>query len=367
VGRTLTEPRAAYATLEIDLGAIVANWRTLKAAHGGRPTASVLKADAYGTGAVQAAAALHEAGCAHFFTAHLAEAVALRPLLGGAMIGVLNGPLPGTEADYSDSRIMPVLGSLADIRLWAAHGGRLGRKLPALLHLDTGMARLGLALADVQALAADPALLAGIDILYTMTHLIAADEPASGINREQLGRFSAARALLPPTPASIANSSGLFLGPAFHSDLARPGAALYGINPTAGRPNPMRPVVRLTAPVLQLRDIAAGASVGYNETWRAARPSRIAVLGVGYADGLPRALSNTGAAFFDGVRLPLVGRVSMDLTTFDVTDHPGIAVGDRLELLGPHRDVAEVAAEAGESPYELLTRLGRRYARTWFA
>jgi alanine racemase len=364
-GTTLTDRPAAFATLQIDLAALVANWRTLKQAHGGRPTAAVLKADAYGTGAAQAAAALRAAGCTHFFTAHLAEAVALRAAVPGAMIAALNGPLPGTEADYVAHDIVPVLGSLDDVNWWGRHAARLGRTLPAMLHLDTGMARLGLSLADVTALAAAaPAALAGIDIVYVMTHLIAADDPASGVGRQQLRRFEQMAALLPPAPRSLANSSGIFLGPDFRSDLARPGAALYGINPTAG-PNPMRPVVRLTARVLQVREIAAGESVGYNETWRAARPSRIAVTGVGYADGLPRALSNRGAAVFDGVRLPLVGRVSMDLSTFDVTDHPGIAAGDMLELLGPDRDIADVAAEAGISPYELLTRLGNRYARVW--
>jgi alanine racemase len=364
--RTLTEPPGASARLEIDLGAIVANWQILKGRHGGRPTAAVLKADAYGTGAPQAAAALFAAGCRHFFTAHLGEAIPLRPLLPGAMLSVLNGLLPDTEADYVAHDIVPVLGSLAEVRRWGAQARRMGSLLPALLHVDTGMNRLGLTVADVGTIAQTEDLLAGLNILFVMTHLIAADDPASPLSAEQLRRFAAACAMLPTLPTSIANSSGLFLGPAFRSDLARPGAALYGINPTAGE-NPLRPVVRLTAQVLQIRDIAAGVSVGYNETWRAARPSRIAVLGVGYADGFARALSNRGAAVFDGVRLPLVGRVSMDLTTFDVTDHPGVSVGTWLELLGPQRDVAEVAAEAGESPYELLTRLGRRYARVWRA
>ncbi len=361
-GRTLTDA-AAYARLDIDVAAIVANWRALQVAHGGRPTAAVLKSDAYGTGAPQAAAALHAAGCRHFFTAHLSEAVEIRALVPGSMLSVLNGPLPGTEAEYVAHDIAPVLGSMADIGWWAAHARPLGKKLPALLHVDTGMARLGLSPDDVTVLAADPAMLAGIDLLYVMTHLVAADEPANPVGHAQLRQFAAACAKLPPAPRSLANSSGLFLGPAFRSDLARPGAALYGIDPVQGAN--MQPVARLTARVLQVRDVPTGGCVGYNETWRAARPSRIAVLGVGYADGFPRALTNRGAAFFDGVRLPLVGRVSMDLTTFDVTDHPGLAAGAWVELLGPNRLLADVAAEADISPYEMLTRLGRRYARVW--
>ena len=170
---------------------------------------------------------------------------------------------------------------------------------------------------------------------------------------------------MPPAPRSIANSAAIFLGDAFASDLARPGAALYGINPTPGRANPMQPVVRLQARVLQLREVASGTGVGYNATWRAQRPSRIAIVGVGYADGWPRALSNRGSACFDGVSYPLVGRVSMDLTAFDVTDQPRIGPGDWLELLGAGHGVEEVAAQAGTSGYEILTSLGRRYARQW--
>ena len=366
-GTTLTEPAppTAYAVLEIDLGAIVANWRTLHAAHGGRPTAAVLKADAYGTGAAQAAPALFAAGCRHFFTAHLSEALAIRALVPGALLSVLNGMLPGTEGDYLGHDIVPVLGSLADIARWAAEAARRGRVLPALLHVDTGMARLGLEPAEVAALADTPARLAGIDLRYVMTHLVAADDPADPINGMQLRRFQAACEKLPAAPRSLANSAGLFLGPEFRSDLARAGAALYGIDPRPGIA--MRPVARLTARVLQVRQVATGAGVGYNTTWRAARPSRIAVLGVGYADGWPRALSNRGAASFDGAPLPLVGRVSMDLSTYDVTDHPGIGPGDWLELLGPHRPLAAVAREADASPYEILTRLGQRYARVWRA
>ena len=366
-GTTLTEPAppTAYAVLEIDLGAIVANWRTLHAAHGGRPTAAVLKADAYGTGAARAAPALFAAGCRHFFTAHLSEALAIRALVPGALLSVLNGMLPGTEGDYLGHDIVPVLGSLADIARWAAEAARRGRVLPALLHVDTGMARLGLEPAEVAALADTPARLAGIDLRYVMTHLVAADDPADPINGMQLRRFQAACEKLPAAPRSLANSAGLFLGPEFRSDLARAGAALYGIDPRPGIA--MRPVARLTARVLQVRQVATGAGVGSNTTWRAARPSRIAVLGVGYADGWPRALSNRGAASFDGAPLPLVGRVSMDLSTYDVTDHPGIGPGDWLELLGPHRPLAAVAREADASPYEILTRLGQRYARVWRA
>ncbi len=185
------------------------------------------------------------------------------------------------------------------------------------------------------------------------------------LNQLQRDRFAAARRRLPAAPASLANSSGIFLGPAFGSDLARPGAALFGINPTPGRPNPMRGTVRLMVRVLAVRDLPSGATVGYNGTWIAARPSRIATAALGYADGFHRSLSGRGTAFFDGSPVPLVGRVSMDLTTFDVTDHPAVQPGTWLEVLGPHLSPDDVAAAAGTNGYEILTSLGRRFQRVY--
>lgn len=364
-----TEPRrptdGSAAVLTIDVRAIVANWRDLCARHPSGPVAAVLKADAYGTGAAQVAPALYAAGCRHFFVALLAEALALRPLLPDAMIAPLNGLLPGTEAEYVAHAIDPVLGSLDEVDRWAATARRAGRKLPALLHVDTGMARLGLDPRELAILQQDHARLDAVALRYIMTHLVSSELPDDALNRAQVARFDAACRGLPKAQRSLANSSGLFLGPAWGSDLARPGAALYGINPTPGRPHPLRDVVRLSAPVLQVRGVQAGETVGYNATWRAARPSRIAAVGVGYADGWPRALSNRGQACFEGTLLPLVGRVSMDLTTYDVTDHPGVVVGSWLELIGPGHPIDQLAAEAGASAYELLTSLGRRYHRVW--
>lgn len=353
----------ASAVLEIDLGAILANWRSLVARHPAGAVAGVVKADAYGLGAKEVAPALYAAGCRHFFTAHLEEALALRPLVPGAMLGVLNGLLAGTEHCYRAHAITPVLGSLGEIALWRAEATRAGTALEAILHIDTGMSRLGLTDTDVAALAADSSLLEGIALRYVMTHLVSAECQGDPLNERQRERFDALAARLPPAPRSVANSSGIFLGPRFASDLARPGAALYGINPTPGRPNPMRPVVKLIACVLAVRAVRPGESVGYNATWRAVRPSRIATIAVGYADGWPRGLSNRGAAFFDGGRLPLVGRVSMDLTTYDATERPALATGDWLELIGPAQPLAAVAEAAGTNEYEILTALGRRYQR----
>ena len=355
----------AGAVLEVDLAAIVANWRDLGARHPSGPVAGVVKANAYGLGAQAVAPALAAAGCRHFFVATAEEGAALRPLLPGVLLAVLNGLVPGTEDACLAHDLVPVLGSLAELDAWTARAHGVGRRLPAMLHVDTGMARLGLDPAELEALGRAPSRLDGIDLRYVLSHLVAAEVPDDPSNAAQLRCFAAACAALPPAPRSLANSSGIFLGGDFASDLARPGAALYGVNPTPGQPNPMRPAVRLRARVLAVRDLAAGRTVGYNATWAAARPARIATVAIGYADGWHRAQSNRGAAVFDLRPLPLVGRVSMDLTTFDATDHPGVVPGTWLDLIGPARPVDAVAEAAGTNGYEVLTSLGPRIRRRY--
>ena len=346
--------------LEIDVPAVVANWRGLRRG----PTAAVVKADAYGLGARTIAPALHAAGCRHFFTAHPAEALAIRALVPGAMLAVLNGLWPGLEPEFAAHDLTPVLGSLDEIDRWTAQAREAGHSLPAILHIDTGMNRLGLDQDALDALADDHIRLAGLHVRYVMTHLVSAECPGEPLNELQRHRFVTACERLPPAPRSLANSSGLFLGPAFASDLARPGAALYGVNPTPGRPNPQRPVLRLRARVLQIRNVAAGEGVGYNSQWTAVRPSRIATISVGYADGYLRSLTNRATAFFDDRPIPLVGRVSMDLSTFDVTGLPNLAVGDWLDLIGPG-GIDALASQAGTNGYEVLTSLGHRYPRCY--
>jgi alanine racemase len=354
------------AILHIDLAAIAENWRLLAARAAPGAVAGVVKANAYGLGADKVAPALRAAGCRHFFVAHLAEGIALRETLGsGPMIAVLNGFAPGADCDAA---LVPVLKSLGDVLAHAAAGRSAGQARRALLHLDTGMARLGLDAVEQARLVADHSLLAGLDLLYIMTHLACADEPDHPLNAKQAARFAHACAGLPKRPRSFANSSGLFLGANYASDLARPGCALYGINPTPGAPNPMLPVIRLEAPILQIREIPAGASVGYGAAFVAARPSRIATIAVGYADGYLRCLSGQGVAAYRDMILPMVGRVSMDLITLDVTDAPGIAPGDVLQLIGgaaPSPD--DLAARAGTIGYEILTSLGDRYRRAYGA
>jgi alanine racemase len=344
--------------LRVDLGAIAANWRDLVARHGA-PCAGVVKADAYGLGAAPVARALREAGCRAFFVAHLSEGMALRAALGpGPDIAVLNGFRPGAD---EDAALTPVLNHLGDVAAWR------GRGRAALLHLDTGMNRLGLDAGEAATLAADPSLRDGIGLRFVMTHLACADEPEHALNARQRARFAEAAARVAPGVArSFANSSGLFLGTGFRSDLARPGCALYGINPTPGAPNPMRQAVTLEAEVLQVREVAAGDTVGYGAGWRAAEPRRIATVAAGYADGYLRALSGRSGGWLHGSFVPLAGRVSMDLTTFDVTDLPQTSPGDRILLIGGAGNTPDdVAARCGTIGYEVLTSLGRRYRRAY--
>jgi alanine racemase len=358
-------PDTAHAVLTVDLGAAVANWSLLQAKRSSAATGAVVKANGYGLGAVPVAAALAAAGCRHFFVATPDEALGLRSALPDATLVVLGGLFAGAAQDFAAHDIIPALGSLAEIDEWSRLARQLDRKLPAVVHFDTGMSRLGLDARELAVLAQDRGRLTGIDVRHVMSHLVSAEIPDDKLNAIQLDRFIAGCALLPPAPASLVNSAGMFLGEAFGYDLARPGSALYGVNPTPPGNNPMRAVVTLTARVLAVRDIPAGATVGYNATWTAAKPRRIATIGVGYADGWHRTHSNTGAAYFDGHPVPLVGRVSMDLMTFDVTDFPGVQPGSWLELLGPHRTVDDAARDAGTIGYEVLTALGPRYHRVY--
>jgi alanine racemase len=348
--------------LTIDLGAIAGNYRTLQALAPATEIAGVVKADAYGLGAGEVAPALWDAGCRTFFTARLDEATALRPVLPEAAIYVLEGPAEVETRDFRELGIRPVLSQPHEIRLWAAEARSAGRRLAAALQLETGMCRMGLTARDLDAL--DPDWLEALDLELVMSHLACADEPEHPLNEQQRRRFLTLSARLPRARVSLANSSGLFLGHSYALDLARPGAALYGVNPTPGNSNPMRPVVRVTAPVLRVLRVDAAGAVGYGATHPVAAGMRIATIGVGYADGLPRAAGNAAMAEIDGTPVPLVGRVSMDLTTLDVTSLPedAVAVGTPVIV---YSDLDATAAAAGTIAYELLTRLGRRFRRDY--
>ena len=369
---TDTSADHAGATLTVDLGALANNYLKLKAAAAGAECAAAVKGDAYGCGAAEVTSTLAAAGCSVFFVAQLSEAAAIRSTLGQAAIYVLNGLPPGAAAAFEAIDARPVLGNLEEIEEWAAFCRSRGARLKAALHVDTGINRLGLTAADVDRLTQAPAPLSDFDCTLVMSHLACADEPANPMNAEQIARFDALRARLPAVPASLANSGGTLNGSAFHYDLVRPGVALYGGNPLAGAPNPMAPVVTLEARVMQVREVDAGATVGYGATWTAERRSRIALVPVGYYDGYFRALSTTNAAggakvWIGGSFAPVVGRVSMDMITVDVTDiaAEGVRRGTTVELIGRHISVDDVAQWAGTIPYEVLTSLGARYARVY--
>ena len=361
-------PARAGAILTVDLDAIAANYRSLRARAGGTQVAGVMKADAYGLGMDRVAPALVRAGCRVFFTAHVEEGIRLRGIVpADATIYVLHGPPPGTAADFVEHGLIPVLNDPGQVREWSAACARAGRRLPAAVQVDSGMSRMGLSPADLDALGAPDAWLAAFEPTLVMSHLACADEPDHPMNDAQRQRFDAIRATFPALPASLANSSAVFLGPAFHYDLARPGAALYGINPQPGRPNPLRQAVSLDARIVQVRTIEAGTAVGYGARYVADSTRRIATIGIGYADGWLRALSGRGHAVVDGVPVPIAGTVSMDSITLDVTGIPDARLqpGMTVELLGPHQHVDAVAAEAGTIGYEVLTRLGSRFERRY--
>lgn len=358
----------AGGVLTIDLDALVRNYRALRERLGGVHAAAVVKADAYGLGAERAAPALYDAGCRDFFVAHLGEALALRPVLGDdARLLVLNGLLPGAEGLCADAGIVPVLNSLEQAVSWVSAARERGRELPAVLQFDTGMSRLGLSGDEARALAADPALLAGVRVAYLMSHLACADEPENPQNADQLGVLHRFAALFPEVPLCFANSGGIFLGADYHGALARPGIALYGGAPAGGSPNPVEPVVRLDVRVIQTRTVPAGARVGYGGTHVAAGETRLATIAAGYADGLFRHLGNRGAVYFGGVRLPIAGRVSMDSITIDISALPPetLRPGSLVEVIGPHQTLEDIAAAAGTISYEILTSLGRRYHRDY--
>jgi len=356
----------AGALLTIDLDAVAENYRRLRGRLVRAACGAAIKADAYGLGAAQVGPALARAGCRDFFVAHLDEGVALRPRLPDAAIHVLNGVLPGEEAEFAAHGLIPVLNSLPQLDRWAKWGRARGER-PAALHVDTGMSRLGLEEADVEALSDDPNRLKGVDLRLVISHLACAEEPENPMNAVQRAAFERARKRLPRARASLANSSGIFLGPDYQFDLARPGAALYGVNPTPGQPNPMLPVVRLEGRIIQVRDIDHPRTVGYGAAHSIRRRSKIATVAIGYADGYLRSLSGRGLCRLAGLEVPIVGRVSMDLITIDVTDVPAdqAVEGAVVEAIGHQHTVDEVAETAGTNGYEILTSLGPRYRRRY--
>jgi alanine racemase len=353
--------------LTIRLGAIVENFRRVQQLAGPAAAAAVVKADAYGLGMPFVAGALaSRARCDTFFVARHSEGVALRPLVPDARIYVLDGAPPEAVPALITHRLTPVLNSITEVAAWSAAGREMRADLDAALHVDTGMNRLGVPTDELAVLAAE----AGkrfrfIRVVVVMSHLACADDPSSSLNPMQLDRFRTALAMLPAAPASLASSGGVMLGKEYAFDLVRPGLGLYGGNPQPMKPNPFVVTARLTGRVLQVRRVDKGESVGYGATFRAGRPAAIATVSLGYADGFMRANGNRGSAVIEGARAPIVGRVSMDLLTLDVTDIEPVRAGAEVEFVGDTVTLEELAASSGTASYEILTSLSHRAKRVY--
>ena len=367
----MAELAAATGVLTVDLDAIVANWRKLEKMAVPAECAGVVKANAYGCGAEQVSRALAAAGCKTFFVANLDEAAVVRAAVPNAAVYSLGGFFQNTGESYARIDCKPVIGDLNELAEWDVFCRRSGWSGGAAIHIDTGMNRLGLTVSEAQGII--PRITAGDHgITLVMSHLVSAEQLNNPVNARQLTAFREIASLFAGVPASLANSSGIFLGAQFQFDLVRPGAALYGVNPTPEADNPMRPVVELKARIVQIRNIDRGETVGYGGTWTARRPTRLAIVSTGYADGYFRAASaNDGTRGAEvvvaGKRCPIAGRVSMDLLAVDVTDLDKNTVrrGHLVTLIGEGITVDEVAHHFGTIGYEVLTSLGRRYARVY--
>jgi len=356
------------ARLTVRLAAAQENYSMCGELAGSAAVAGVVKADAYGLGMPAIARALLDNGCDTFFVARLSEGIALRRLARNARIYLLDGVQRETAPALIAHDLTPVLNSLGQIEAWSISARARSKTLAAAIHIDTGMNRLGLPASEMAVLSGDAAtLLKAIDVTLVMSHLACADDPGAAMNRLQLERFRVALASLPPAPASLASSGGIMLGKDYVFDMVRPGIALYGGNPQPEKPNPFKPVAVLTGRILQLRRVDKGESVGYAATFQAGRPSTLATVALGYADGLMRAIGNRGVGAIAGVRVPVVGRVSMDLVTLDVTDAPesSLAAGAEIEFLGDEISLEDFAIRAQTASYEVLTSLGARIPRRY--
>ena len=359
---------AARARLIIDLNALADNFRLFNRIAGASEVAPVVKADGYGLGAGPVSRRLWAEGARRFFVARLEEGEALRAALGPdrpARIHVFDGAPTGAAARLMASDLIPILNSPSQVEVYSAFSRSHGSALPCGLHLDTGMNRLGLDAEMLRAFAESSDRLRGLKVELVMSHLACADQEAHPMNARQAERFRAARALFPNARASLANSAGVFLGPDYLHEITRPGIGLYGGGPFGKTHRDIGTVATLEAPILEVRTVAAGETVGYGADFTAGQPLRVAIVGAGYADGLMRATWKTGQAWLDGALRPFVGRVSMDLLAIDVTGCDAARPGAMVELLGPHVRLDDAAASAGTVSYEILTRLGVRAERIY--
>lgn len=358
------------AKLFIDLNALTQNYQKLRELSPSAICAGVVKANAYGLGLEEVSLALSKAGCTDFFVAQPREAEKLRSILPQARIMVLNGLYEGAEDFYHEHHIIPVLNTVEEVEAWAAYADKKARKLPALVHIDTGINRLGMSDLECEKVLGNDRMSSKLDILYLMSHLACADTAESEHNSFQLKAFQSIRAKHPQTRASLANSAGIFLGADYHFDMTRPGCALYGGTSTNLPQAQMSPVVHLHSKFLQIRNVPRGDGVGYGAIWKAPRDSLVGILPIGYGDGFARLHGSgsgelRGQVFLCGKKIPVIGRVSMDLMAVDLTElaHSSGLRNMSVEILGENITIDELAESAQTIGYEVLTNLGSRYAR----
>lgn len=363
--------------LTIDLGALSENYHSMAERSGSARTAAVVKADGYGLGIEDCGSTLYHAGARDFFVATVSEGVTLRPHAPEARIFVLSGIWEGQEKQVFDNALVPVIASEEQLSFWTRAVSERGEH-PCAVHVDTGFNRLGLPLDDALFLASDVTRPASFDPVLVLSHLACADNPSDPMNGAQLAAFREVASAFEGVEASLSASAGIALGAAYHFSLTRPGISLYGGEATNGLPNPMRAVATAEARIIQIRDALPGQSVGYGASFKVSRPTRLAIASVGYGDGYHRSLSGSGIplrdmgnggayGFVNGHKVPVVGRVTMDMTIFDVSDVPArdIRSGDYIELFGNNVPLDDVARAGGTIGYELLTGLGLRYERRY--
>jgi len=360
------------AQLSVNLGALKENYQTLAALAGSSQCAGVVKADAYGLGVEAVSRTLWQAGCRIFFVAILSEAVVLRSLLPDAEIYLLNGLIKGSAPECAHLNVRPVLASFEEIDEWSQFCRDKNVRLPAAVHVDTGINRLGIEYDDAVKFFPSASACQDFNLCMVMSHLVCGDEPANALNQQQVKKFDVLRKLAPDAVFSLANSAGIISAPDTHFDMVRPGIALYGSNPIEKTSTNIKPVATLKAAVLQVRDVAVGQSIGYGSTFVCQRPSKVAILGLGYADGFFRNLggSNTQTrahVYIDGHLAPVIGRVSMDMIGVDVTDLPdgSVARAVMAEIFGGNISLDGVAHASQTLSYEVLTRLGNRFDRIY--
>ncbi|MGL5719765.1 MAG: alanine racemase [Alphaproteobacteria bacterium] len=362
-------PLTATSVCEVNLDALANNYRFLQDKVGACVCSAVVKADAYGLGVGPVARKLAEVGAKEFFVATLEEGIQLRGYLPFVTIYVLNGLWPGTEPIFDQHRLVPVLADVGQVALWKQYAAQKEKHLGAILQVDTGLIRLGLSFEELGLQLQDRGGFAGLHLHYVMSHLACAYQPNHPYNNQQREAFEAVRALLPGVPGSFAGSGGIFHGPEYWFDMVRPGRLLYGSSFTAEEVfrASVQPVLTLRSRVLQIQTVQKGQSVGYDQTYWAARPLRLATISMGYADGYMRSLGNKGTAMVKGCEVPVVGRISMDLATLDVTDLPDgwVYPGSWVELINQHITADRIAEAAGTVSWEILTRLGKRPHRIY--